>query len=332
MDTRHRFCAALLTCALVTFAASPALALKPLETPTHSKPQREVDLLENFSPLELTLTGIGAVGAVTLIGGGHSLFGEPTPSMGAPVPDSVDWRFTHWANPEPDPAGQFLRGVADLSGYVMPALAIGFYGLATVGDLLSDDFFLDGRKHELVAYVETISWTMVSVNALKLAVGRARPYAVRPDLIARRGEYKERESEDLISFPSGHSASAAATATFVAMDLSDYLVREYLADSHGAVKWIVGRGVPAIAAGGVTWTVMYSRIKDQRHWLSDTVTGAFIGAGFAALFYTLHFDSLGHPHIRHPGAGDEAGSTVRLNLSPFGPAGSNAGLSLGAIF
>ena len=306
--------------------ASPALA-------QGASPQAQAQpaLLENYSPAELTLTGVSAAGTIVLLAFGSTIFGDPVPSMGAPDPQSVDWRFSHWLNPDPDPKSQFLGGVPDYAGYAMPALALGFYALGTVGNLVSDDFFMEDRKHELVAFTESITWTMISINALKLMVGRPRPFTVRPDV--DKTQYKEGSKEYNLSFPSGHSASAAATMTFVFLDASDYLVREVFADSHGAVKLTVGRVLPALVAAGATWTVMYSRVKDQRHWLSDTLTGALIGSSLSALFYTMHFDELGRARRRHKVEADTSTSmsVTSATLSPALGAGQ-WGMSYSFLF
>lgn len=290
----------------------------------NKRAQKEVPFFQNYSAFELGLTGVAGVGAVVLIGFGHDIFGDPIPSMGTPDQRSVDWRFTHWANPNPDPEKQWLGGTPDYAGYAMPALALGFYGLGTIGAALSDDFFMDSRKHELAAYAGSIGWTMLTINALKLMVGRNRPFTVRDDI--DKSKVNEPAKEQVISFPSGHSASAAATMTFVFMDLSDYLVREVFAESNGAVKFTVGRLLPGLVASGLTWTVMYSRIKDQRHWLSDTLVGAMIGAGFSTLFYTMHFDELGNPRKNHTTEGNTVQTNVAPMISPMGHAGMSFGL------
>lgn len=285
-------------CFLLSLTLTTSLAA------AQSPPPEQPKLLENYSPLELTITGVGVAGAITMLGFGSKIFGDPEPSMGTPSTESVDWRFSHWLNPDPDPKGQFLGGAPDYAGYAMPVIALGFYGLGAVGNLFSDDFFMEDRKHELVAFTETVAWTMIAVNALKLMVGRPRPFTVRPDV--DKSQYKEGSKEYNLSFPSGHSASAAMTMTFVFLDASDYLVREVFADSSAPVQVLVGRVLPATVAAGVTWTVMYSRVKDQRHWLSDTITGALIGSTVSALFYTMHFDTLGNPRRRHKLEDDEA--------------------------
>ena len=100
----------------------------------------------------------------------------------------------------------------------------------------------------------------------------------------------------LLSFPSGHSTAIAATSFFLAADLSDHLVSGPLKTKGPVTRALVGRVLPYVSAAGLSWLVMYSRIKDQRHWLSDTLTGGLIGVGSALLSYHLHFDAAGRPY------------------------------------
>lgn len=315
-------------CLVLCAFCMPTLALAQ-SNPSDPSPD-EARFAENFSPFELSLTGGALVGSVGLILFGEDLFGAPSPGMGTPDPNSVDWRVAHWANKNPKPDEQWLGGIPDYGGYALPGLALGYYGLSTIGNALSDDFFMRDHKHHMTAYAGALGWTMLTTNILKLMVGRQRPYTVRPDV--NINDYDEPEKEQVISFPSGHSAATAVTMTFLALNLSDYLVREQLNDQNSFVQLSVGRLLPAALAAGVTWTVMYSRIKDQRHWLSDTLVGAGIGAGFAGLFYVMHFDEDGRPRKRiekDEGGGLLSGIT-RPNVMPtFGQAN---GLSMGFQF
>lgn len=91
-----------------------------------------------------------------------------------------------------------------------------------------------------MAHAESIVLTSLTHASIILLAQRPRP--------ANRKE--------LTSFPSGHSASAWATASSLSY----------------AYGWVVA--VPAYTAATL---VMLSRVSDDRHWLSDTVAGATIG-------------------------------------------------------
>lgn len=92
---------------------------------------------------------------------------------------------------------------------------------------------------------------LVVVPALKEVSGRARPAAgVGPSHLRPFSEFK--------SFPSGEVAQAFAVAM--------------VAREHGAAPWV--RGLLWAFAGAATW----SRMELDRHWASDAVAGALVGA------------------------------------------------------
>lgn len=90
-----------------------------------------------------------------------------------------------------------------------------------------------------LAHARAISLTSATHITIAVAARRDRP------------NHKAR-----LSFPSGHTSSAFASATSLAY----------------AYGWLVG--VPAFTAAGI---VMSSKWADNQHWFSDTVAGAFLG-------------------------------------------------------
>lgn len=103
------------------------------------------------------------------------------------------------------------------------------------------------------------------------------------------------------SFPSGHSASAAAFATGVALE------------SGGA-----GRAIAPVAAG-----VAYSRLHTGAHWLSDVIGGIALGAGVAAIGRLVlparpASRDVVAPHLHRvelPAIPDGSGTFILVNLS-----------------
>jgi membrane-associated phospholipid phosphatase len=109
---------------------------------------------------------------------------------------------------------------------------------------------------------------------LKSAVHRTRPYEKYPNDVFALSVSGDK------SFPSGHTSQAFATATTLALQYRKW--------------WVV---VPAFAWAG---SVGYSRMYLGKHYPSDVLAGALIGAGssFAGHFISnklFHRKKSGHP-------------------------------------
>ena len=264
------------------------LALTRTQVYAQSRP----DLKDSFSNTELTLSSGAIFGLGLLSIWGETWIGPHGSSMGPPNEGSTDLRFSRWASPNFNPRQQWLAGMPDYTGYVVPILGLGYY---LGGSLINpQQGFYGAKPHEAIAYVEALSWSMFCTTLLKHLVGRERPYVSRGHL----GEIDTsavnmRRSEQLLSFPSGHSTAITASSFFIAADLSDALVHDVLKDHSPSSRYIYGRFLPYATATALSSLVMYSRIKDQRHWLSDALTGALIGVGSALLSYRIHFDQYG---------------------------------------
>ena len=87
---------------------------------------------------------------------------------------------------------------------------------------------------------------------LKEAVGRERP-----DETSASGRFRPFSGHD--AFPSGHATVAFALAASL--------------DAETGARWVPLLAYPAAAL------TAWSRVRDRRHWPSDVVAGAAIGAG-----------------------------------------------------
>lgn len=108
--------------------------------------------------------------------------------------------------------------------------------------------------HSGYAQVEAIAVTGIVTFLLKGVVNRRRP-----------------DESNMHSFPSGHTSTMFATAT---------ALQEFFG-------WKIG--VPAYLLGALTAA---GRLSDNRHWLSDTVAGAFLGSWIAWSFSSAHLNQL----------------------------------------
>lgn len=132
-------------------------------------------------------------------------------------------------------------------------IAMGITGLVSKNDKLVKDAMYVGASVGLDA---------VLTYGLKKAFNRPRPYTTYPNDIVPY------EHETSLSFPSGHSSLAFATAT--SLSLSN-------------PKWY-------IIAPSYVWacSVGYSRMNLGVHYPSDVLAGAVLGAGSAYLTYKIN--------------------------------------------
>jgi membrane-associated phospholipid phosphatase len=136
-------------------------------------------------------------------------------------------------------------------------ISTGLYG---GGRVFGNEEMADVGLHvgEAILLAEAFTYT------IKLLAGRARPFhdIHEPfDFSFGRGF---REGDDYRSFPSGHTSAAFATAAAAAHEI------ERLTDGNDYLMGLVTYG-PAALVG-------LSRMFDNRHWTSDVVFGAAIGA------------------------------------------------------
>lgn len=135
-----------------------------------------------------------------------------------------------------------------IDNYLQWTPAAAVYGLNAIGIKGEHNF-----KDRTIIYGMSMAFVSGTVFATKNLSGQWRP-----------------DDSDKKSFPSGHTANAFAGAEF--------LRREYWNTS----PWI---GVAGYAVAGLTG---YLRMYNNRHWLSDVVTGAGVGILSTDLAYFLY--------------------------------------------
>ena len=135
------------------------------------------------------------------------------------------------------------------------------------------------RNADVFAFVVAVGLGVVILNnILKLIVDRDRPDVQQ--LVSAAGS----------SFPSGHSATAAATWSAVALILG-----------RGQSRRV--RGVLAAGAAVIAVAVAISRTLLGVHWVTDVVAGLFVGWGWfllVAIVFGGRAQRLGDPTSSHP--------------------------------
>ena len=151
-------------------------------------------------------------------------------------------------NPD-NPNSAAWTNLSSTSKYISVGVPVGYF----VAGLIHDNKDL---KQKAAYTAATILFNTATTTLLKNVVKRDRPYntftGIFPDKL-----------ETDYAFPSGHTSSAFATATSLALTTK---------------KWYVT--VPALA-----WSagVGYSRIYLGQHYPSDVIMGALVGSGSAII-------------------------------------------------
>lgn len=163
----------------------------------------------------------------------------------------------------------------------------GYLLVLAVGIAVYD--FVRRRNPNVPLFLATVLLGVVVINnGLKLIVDRERPDVTH--LVGASGS----------SFPSGHSAAAAAAWFAFALVLSRHWARR-------------GRAVASAVAAVIAVAVAASRALLGVHWLTDVLAGLMVGWGWfllSALAFGGRLQRLGDPATR------VAAGTVRPTRSP----------------
>lgn len=169
-------------------------------------------------------------------------------------------RLDHWAADEAPEnnaplAVHFAHGAEHLGNpvYVVPALV--FFRAADALEHRPD------RAGSIMRIAEGAGAAAVASGVVKYAVGRSRPFETPGDQDVMH------PFSGHTAFPSGHTALAFGLASAI--------------DAETKAKWVPYVVYPLAAAVG------WSRLRDDKHWLSDVVAGAGLGAWTARKVVTL---------------------------------------------
>lgn len=206
------------------------------------------------------------------------------------APDACRWCATNdfdtavrrAFNPSLTPSDDGVKAPDTWSNVVgFGALPVGLLG---VGALLSwrDGAFLEAFPVDVLLIAEAALTAQVVNQAVKFAVGRARPYTV--GVSAEQLAAARDPADHHLSFFSGHATFTFAIATSAATVFS---LRGY---RHAWVAWAVG--LPLATATAVL------RLGADKHWASDVLLGAAFGSAVGVLLPRLAHARLGPVEAR----------------------------------
>ncbi|HWM69709.1 MAG TPA: phosphatase PAP2 family protein [Steroidobacteraceae bacterium] len=205
-------------------------------------------------------------------------FGGAVAAIGAAHQYDGDVR-RHFAGQSPVLDGKDTHSLRDAAPAALVVLGTWAYAGFT------DDY--QGHR-ETFTMLEAAAFSTVTAEGLKFAAGRARPNESN-----RVDDWRAGGS----SFPSLHATAAFAIGTVLA---------ESGSDEYRWVRRVLGYGIAGATA--------YIRVKDNVHWLSDTVAGAALGAATARF-------AMNRREARHPpldvsiGPAQGGGMSVSLNYT-----------------
>lgn len=153
-------------------------------------------------------------------------------------------------------------------------------------------------------YFETVAMTYGLKELAKNLVVRERPYVYGSGAPAEEfsnGDYCR-------SFPSGHTALAFASATFLAVVMG-------FDDSASPWRVPVCIGSYAVALGVAT-----SRVLSGNHYITDVLVGALVGAACGVAVPLLHLGSLGGASGSSNSSSSANSNTASFGISPTGVA------------
>ena len=163
-------------------------------------------------------------------------------------------------NPNTQENRLFRNAATVVTNIVQPGAVIIGTALYGVGRATDNERMADLGLHGTEAMAVGVGVTFF----IKGLAGRARPYATSDtnprDFGFARGFFNERYR----SFPSGHTVTAFAAAAAVAKETSRWWPNS---------AWYVG----PVVYGGATLAGL-SRMYNNKHWASDVIVGAAIGA------------------------------------------------------
>lgn len=150
----------------------------------------------------------------------------------------------------------------------VPELALGIFTAAGAGLIAAVPG--PARWYHLKGYGQAVATTLALTSASKNLIGRHRPH------------YQADESgvDQRRSFFSGHSSLTLVSTVYLGLYLREHVFPRYQRSSDALWKAAAYGALAAVAVG-----VPVSRLEDNRHHLSDVMTGAVVGSAAAAIFY-----------------------------------------------
>lgn len=166
-------------------------------------------------------------------------------------------------------------------------------------NMFTDSEISKDSYKNIFLFKKSLIYTYVITEYVKSVVKRTRP-----------------DGEDNRSFFSGHTSTTFAAATYLWKELDDFYDNWDLTENDNSLKNVFEIGTFSVLYGWAGF-VGYSRIRDNKHYLSDVIIGAAVGTLISHFVYELYNE-------------DDAGLMNNFNLVASG--NNTFGLELNVNF
>lgn len=174
------------------------------------------------------------------------------------------------------------EGGESVSSDTIPEAVMAGFALSSAG--LIAGLPGEGRWYHLKGYAQAVLTTLAITEIAKNAVGRHRP--------TYEGDLSDLDSRR--SFWSGHSSLGAAMSVYLGLYLGRNILPQMDPERGRLYKALGTVGLGAALVG-----IPLSRLKDNRHHLSDVLTGSLVGAATAVAFYAYQESRLHNERESH---------------------------------
>ncbi|QQS34604.1 MAG: phosphatase PAP2 family protein [Ignavibacteriales bacterium] len=129
----------------------------------------------------------------------------------------------------------------------------------------------DDYKH-IFLFGKSILYTFAITDITKETIGRKRP-----------------DGSDTKSFFSGHTSTAFATSSFLYREIDDYLDSSPMTANNDVLRKSL-KAISFLSLYGWAGYVGYSRMQDNKHYLSDVIVGAAVGTIISNVIYDFYLN------------------------------------------
>lgn len=190
---------------------------------------------------------------------------EALQSAGKPV-------LIHATGLEREVATEFgVRGsesFGSLDPFALPHAILGARTIQILAiELLTEEGDAEEEMRHALGLYRSVMYTQVATQTVKSLVHRMRP-----------------DGSDDKSFFSGHTSVAFATCSWLQMELDDAIMASATLAKDPLVRDALRVAAAASTYGWASY-VGYSRIRDNKHYLGDVMTGAAVGVLISHLTY-----------------------------------------------